>query len=852
MNCVRCGLCKTRKKTVWGDGDPFEADIILIGEASGETEEIEGRPFTGKAGKELDNYLARAHLSRDMCYITNVLKCRPPGNRDPKPVEIEACQSYLEDELSLIKPGAVLAPSGRFAVRWILGQDTDVEVVHGIPQLWDNPYNHQSHLVVPCYHPAAGLHNTRFMTQIRQDYEALGKTVQGELGVPIDPYPKPHYAGWRAMQGWDNLVGVDTESDGNKPWSVQISCAPGTGYMIKVDDGEGLFWLKRKLEDPTNLTILHFAQHDLPVLAQMGIIPARWTDTLLMANLLQDLPRGLKALGYRLCGMKMQDYSDLVNPYTAAKCITYFEEVLKEEWPIPEPVMKREKGIWKVTQPTSVNRRVKGILNDLYKGKEIDPYERWLKINDPNVVAALGPLTLATVADVPFGEVMYYANRDPDATRRIYFPLWERICQDNLQSVLERDLREVPMVVDIQRGGMPVDLDHFKSLGEEFVKKYEAIEAKIQKQIGYWINPGSPDDCRNLLFTRLGLKPIKKTKGKTNFSSDNSVLERLRGVHPVVEDIIQWRAYETLKTSFVDVLIAKAASDGNVRSSWGMTTVVTGRLNSRNPNLMAIPVRTTDGRRIRDGFVAPKGCVILEPDYSQAEMRIIAHESQDPTMLKIFNSDEDIHTATACLIFCLPEEKIDEMAHRYPTKRAGFGILNDISASGLLRELEVGGAKGWTEFKCQGLIDQWFNTYGAVKAKMEEWKSVARRYGRVFDMFGRYRLCPETISVHPYIREAGLRQASNAPIQMGAQGVIKQAMGELIPVYHYFQEEEGKVCRPLAQVHDSIPFLIEESIVDTVVPILKAVMENSVPLSVPMKVDFKIGKTWGTTRKYTI
>jgi uracil-DNA glycosylase family 4 len=842
--------CPIGGRPVWGDGDPTSADVWIIGEGPGEEEDRTGIPFCGKSGKEQDNYLSRAHLSRDDCYITNLVKCRPPGNRDPKPGEIEACQGYLESELMMMKPGTVIAPMGRFAIRWFLGQSTDTEIVHGLPQPWFNQYTNTHHLVVPCYHPAAGLHNTRYMTQVRMDYEALGKTVRGEMGIPVDQYPKPHYASWRTMQHWDNVVGVDTESDGNKPWSAQISCKPGTGYMVKADNGEGMFWLKNKLEHPDTLTILHFAQHDLPVLSKMGIVPARWTDTLLMANLLQDVPRGLKALGYRLCGTKMQDYRDMVDPYTRIKCIKYLEEVIKYDWPMPEPIMTRTKGIWKTVQPTGVNRRVKGILNDLEKGKDIDPYERWLKIDDPNVVKELGPLTPATIKDVTFGDAMAYACRDADITRRVYHILWKRICQENLQSVLDRDIRQVPMVVDIQNGGMPVDLDHFRDLGIELVDRYEKVESKIVRQIGYWINPGSPEDCRNLLFTKLGLKPIKKTKGKTNFSSDNSVLERLRGTHPVVDDIIEWRSLETLKTSFVDVLITKAASDGNVRSSWGMSTVVTGRLNCRNPNLMAIPIRTTDGRRIREGFIAPPGCVILDADYSQAEMRIIAHESQDPVMIDIFNKDEDIHTMTACIIFGLSPSQVDEMKHRYPTKRAGFGILNYISASGLQRELEVGGAHGWTESQCQDLIDRWFSTYGAVKAKMEEWKATARRYGKVWDGWGRYRLVPETISAHPYIREAGLRQAANFPIQSGAQQFIKEAMGDLIPVYGYFQEQ-GHTLRPMAQIHDSITFLMDESLLDVAAPIIKSVMENAFNLSVPMRVDFKVGKNWGQMSKYS-
>jgi DNA polymerase-1 len=273
---------------------------------------------------------------------------------------------------------------------------------------------------------------------------------------------------------------------------------------------------------------------------------------------------------------------------------------------------------------------------------------------------------------------------------------------------------------------------------------------------------------------------------------------------------------------------------------------------------MAQPVRTEEGRRIRSAYVAGPGCRLVSSDYSQVEMRVTASESGDARMLDIFRNKQDIHAQTASWMFGIPEGELDEMKHRYPAKRVGFGVLNDISAAGLQRELIKGGGareEDWPLSRCQEMIHSWFDIYTGVAAYMKASREHAMRYGWVRDMWGRRRLIPGVRMKTEYLRQEALRQAANAPIQMGAQGIIKQAMGELVPLYRSFHRpDSGDVCMPLIQIHDDILMEISKTIADTYLPLQVAVMESAAPpgFQVPLEVDIKVGERWGEMKKWEV
>ena len=244
-------------------------------------------------------------------------------------------------------------------------------------------------------------------------------------------------------------------------------------------------------------------------------------------------------------------------------------------------------------------------------------------------------------------------------------------------------------------------------------------------------------------------------------------------------------------------------------------------------------------------------CSLLALDYSQIELRVAAHESQDPTMLDIFRNDGDMHMTTACHMFDLPPEKIDDKKHRRPAKTVNFGILYMIGAKGLWTSFQHEGLTQFSKRDCQHFLDSWRDTYPGFFDWVQEISAEARRTGMVRDMFGRIRWIPELNSSLKYVREAGIRQAVNSPIQSGAGGILKEAMRRLQPIVHQWQNDYGIVCRPLLQEHDELIFEVEDEWLPVVAPQFQEIMVEAVELSVPVKVDVEVGLNWKELESYT-
>ncbi len=245
-------------------------------------------------------------------------------------------------------------------------------------------------------------------------------------------------------------------------------------------------------------------------------------------------------------------------------------------------------------------------------------------------------------------------------------------------------------------------------------------------------------------------------------------------------------------------------------------------------------------------------CSLLAIDLSQIELRVAAHVSQDPTMLDIFRNDGDMHMTTACHMFGLPPEQIEEYAHRRPAKTVNFGTIYLISAKGLWTQFQHEGLTQFTERDCQAFLDSWRETYPGFFDWVEEVKAEARRTGMVRDIFGRIRWVPELKSWLSYVREAGIRQAVNAPLQSGAGGILKEAMRQLYPLVKQWQNDYHVVCRSLLQVHDELIFEVEDEWLPEIAPQFHEVMVNAVELSVPLKADVETGKDWNNLKEYVI
>jgi DNA polymerase-1 len=540
------------------------------------------------------------------------------------------------------------------------------------------------------------------------------------------------------------------------------------------------------------------------------------------------------------------------------------------EWPTPNPVTVMEKGVARVKQPWPIDKKIRAILRDVEK-KNANPRDRWMGIKRTEgrgiVENVLGPMIEGDLSDIDRVDAIWYSARDADATLRLYPHLWRRVVDSGLELTFWRDMGAMQLVVRMMQTGIKIDKDHFATLSKYLQSNMDQeqeecqaamISAGVKLPTGVKVNPDSPAVIAPILYGQLKLNRILPGNSTEDSMlvralSDNRVSEKVKDV---ITHTRNYRTYSKLKTSYSDPMPDRADHNDRVHSTFRITRTATGRLSSSEPNLMAQPVRSSEGRKIRDGFIAENGCFLVSCDYSQIEMRVICHDSHDAAMTRIFRDGLDIHSQTASSMFGIKVEDLDEMKHRYPAKRVGFGVLNDLSPEGLQREMVAGGASlsDWPVDRCAELIREWFRVYSGVDKFMESTRNHAKRFGWVQDMHGRRRSIPHARSMNRSLREEALRQAGNAPIQMGAQGIIKQAMWDLVAVVDRWVQG-GNTWNPLIQIHDDLvcemgslnedPDTLDLMIIEKV-----HTMENAVSLSVPVRVDTKYGKRWGSMEKW--
>jgi DNA polymerase I len=364
----------------------------------------------------------------------------------------------------------------------------------------------------------------------------------------------------------------------------------------------------------------------------------------------------------------------------------------------------------------------------------------------------------------------------------------------------------------------------------------QELEAQIYELAGGPFNVNSPAQLSDVLFGKLGLKPPPGKRTKTGHISTNvQVLAELRAQHPIIELILRSRQLTKLKSTYVDALpLLVHPQTGRVHTSFNQTLTATGRVSSSDPNLQNIPIRTELGRRVRQAFVAPTGCQLLGADYSQIELRILAHVTREPALLEAFQQHEDIHAATAERILGVPMEDVTADQRRI-AKTVNFGVLYRISDYGLASRL------GMTNAEAGAFIREYFARYPRVRAYQEEVLAEGRRQGYVTTLLGRRRYLPELTAGHGGIRQAAERMAVNAPIQGTAADIIKKAM---IDIQRYLEEHDLR-AKMLLQVHDELVFEVPDGEVAQLAPVVKRLMEGAYALDVPLEVDVKTGRHWG-------
>lgn len=413
--------------------------------------------------------------------------------------------------------------------------------------------------------------------------------------------------------------------------------------------------------------------------------------------------------------------------------------------------------------------------------------------------------------------------------------LYDNIHQTGSAAVLT-DI-EIPLatvLVAMEREGVKLDINGIKAFGEEISEKAEKISREIYEYAGYEFNIGSPKQLGSVLFEKLKLSSAKKTK--TGYSTNAEVLESLMDKHPIIPLITEYRALTKLQNTYVTGLLKVVGEDGRVHSTFKQTETRTGRISSAEPNIQNIPVRTPLGREMRRFFTAKDGYLLVDADYSQIELRVLAHISGDEIMKKAFLDGVDIHTVTASQVFNQPIEWVTPDL-RSKAKAVNFGIVYGIGAFSLSKDIGV------SMTKASEYIRAYLSKYSGIAHYMDKTVAKARHDGYVETMFGRRRYIKELAAKNKNLQSFGERVAKNTPIQGTAADIIKIAM---IRVYNRLRESKLD-AKLILQVHDELIVEAKEDCADKAAALLKEEMENAVKLTVPMTVDVNIGKTWYDT-----
>ena len=448
-----------------------------------------------------------------------------------------------------------------------------------------------------------------------------------------------------------------------------------------------------------------------------------------------------------------------------------------------------------------------------------------------------------TMAEVAIEAAAPYAVADAEVTLRLMPIQQEGLKRVHGEKLLEEiDLPLTPVLADMEMTGISLDLPFFQETSKRLEKRMAEIEKQVFDSVGKPFNLNSTQQLSDMLFNRLGLEPPDRGNktASGHFSTSAGVLDMLRGKHPVVDLILEHRELSKIKSTYVDALQeALNPETGCVHTSYSQIGAVTGRLSSYNPNLQNIPIRTEEGRRIRHGFVAGKGNVLLSVDYSQIELRLVAHMAEDENMLAAFGADEDIHATTAAAIYNIKPEAVTRNMRRH-AKAINFGLIYGMSVFGLTRTTEL------TLAEAETFVKAYFQKFPGVKKYLDGIRKQAAQQGYVETLLGRRRYFPALQSkANVQVKNREEREAINAPVQGTAADIMKIAMLKIPPAL----KEAGLKAKMLLQVHDELVFECPKSEVKETARIIQDMMANAYPLSIPLSTEARYGANWGEMKE---
>lgn len=431
-------------------------------------------------------------------------------------------------------------------------------------------------------------------------------------------------------------------------------------------------------------------------------------------------------------------------------------------------------------------------------------------------------------------QVADYASSNISSIRGLKDSLERELHGQGLwQLFSEMEMPLIPVLADMESNGIALDTGLLRKMSLELGKEMIKLELEIYNSVGHQFNVNSPRQLGNVLFEELGLPRSHKTK--SGYSTGAPVLEALRGVHPVIEPVLEYRQLAKLKSTYVDALPALInPRTGRVHTTFNQAGTTTGRLSSSEPNLQNIPIRGKLGNKIRQAIIAPPGAYLLSADYSQIDLRALAHLSQDVGLISAFARDEDVHATTASNLFGVPAVEVTPEMRRI-AKTVNFGVIYGMSDYGLEQATEL------SREEAAQFIALYFERYPEVKEYIETTKEQARKLGYVQTVLGRRRLISEINSYNKQVREAAERMAINAPVQGTSADIIKIAM---LDVYREMKKRDLE-SKMLLQIHDELLFEVPEEEIEEMRSLVSEMMPGAMKLSVPLKIDIKLGKNWG-------
>lgn len=581
------------------------------------------------------------------------------------------------------------------------------------------------------------------------------------------------------------------------------------------------------------------------------------------AYVLGDMQMGLKEGAYRDLGMTMEAYEDVVRPHFEAASARWLERALGLPWPKAEYVLKVDEatGLMVPTKPHGIGTRLKTGA----KSKDRNAWWRGLPENYRKAMeASTGPFPEFSLRVVPKRKAVWYAGRDPDATRRWWPVLKKRLKARGQWGAYKIHMAALPGFLEMQSNGLPISYPALVELKQELEASAWKIRQSLQRMSGKSdFNPNGSEQCAEFLFGRMGLRPVKLTKGGGGNSTDDSVLEALIGDPKTNEDqkraltaITEYREQRGIVTDNLEVFPRTmrrvpdhpGASTGHDRLffKWKLTTQASGRAGAEDTNVLSIPSRTQLGKRVRKLFKAPPGWKWIAADESQLEMRVIAHESEDPELIDIFLKDLDIYLQTARRVWKNPAI-VKESPERHAAKIMTLAWIYMISEMGLHTQYRRNHINDYTESQCRRILDEQNRLYRKVPIYWKRTIARCKEKGYVESMFGWRRWIPTINASHRGVAGDAERAAVNLPIQAGGVDIIKRAIPRVLDLWT--EHLPTGAVQPLLYYHDELIALAKEKHAEEALFLLRLAMESdSGLLRVPLKTSGAIADDWGSLK----